>query len=499
MLEKVSLDKLGSAFFEIKEVGTIREIKTAIASIVGLPSCLYGQMVHLPGELKGMVIEFNEEEVKVLILGDETRLRSGDRAESRGEPFKLPVGDRFVGRIVNGLAKPCDGRGKIEPDDFYPVFRVAPGVMERIPVEDQLYTGTKVIDAVIPVAKGQRELIIGDRMTGKTVLGIDAILNQKGKGVICIYCCIGRSFASLSKVAELLKERRAMEYSIVVAATSADSPGEQFLVPYTACTIGEYLMNHGKDVLVVFDDLTKHAWVHRQISLLLERAPGREAYPGDVFYIHSQLMERAGRLRPGLGGGTMTFLPIVETQQGDVTGHIPSNMISITDGQIYLSTPLFNEGFKPAVDLGLSVSRIGSKVQCEAIKELCRRLRLDYLQYRELLRLTKVKSGVSTEAEARLRKGAAMTQIFIQDKNRPVSLEEEIVLFYSLRSEVMDRVDPQGWKAFKSGILPFLLKARPDLVKAIATGARLTPEVTAQLDQLFREFLQTEKLLKEPA
>ena len=499
MLEKVSLDNLESSLLETKEVGTIKEIKKAIASVVGLPSCLYGQMVHLPNDLKGMVIGFDEEEVMVLVLGDETQLRSGDKAISKSEPFKVPVGKGFIGRVVDSLSRPCERRGKIEADDFYPIFRIAPGVMERVPVEDPLYTGTKVIDAIIPIAKGQRELLIGDRMTGKTVVGIDAILNQRGKDVICVYCCIGRSYTSLSKITELLRERGAMDYTIVVAATAADSPGEQFLVPYTACSIGEFLMYHGRDVLVVFDDLTKHAWVHRQISLLLERSPGREAYPGDVFYIHSQLMERAGRLRPDLGGGTMTFLPIVETQQGDVTGHIPSNLISITDGQIYFSTSLFKEGFKPAIDLGLSISRIGSKIQCEAIKELCRQVRLDYIQYKELLRLTRVKSGVSAEAETRLRKGAAMTQIFMQDKNRPVSLEEQIVLFYALKSEVLNGLDIEGWKILKAGIFPFLMKRHLDLVKNLGRGERLTPEVKAQLDEGFREFLKSQLAEEGPA
>ncbi len=493
MLEKVSLDKFEPTLFDIKEVGTIKEIKKAIASIVGLPSCLYGQMLHFPNDLKGMVIAFDEEEVMALVLGDEIRLRSGDKVIGKAEPFKVPVGKGFIGRVVDSLSRTCDGLGIVQPDDFYPVFRVAPGVMERVPVTDPLYTGTKIIDAIIPIAKGQRELIIGDRMTGKTVLGIDAILNQRGSGVICIYCCIGRSHASLSKVTQFFRERRAMDYTIVVAATAAVSPGEQFLAPYTACAIGEYLMVHGRDVLVVFDDLTKHAWIHRQISLLLERSPGREAYPGDVFYIHSQLMERAGRLRPELGGGTMTFLPIVETQQGDVTGHIPSNLISITDGQIYFSTSLFNEGFKPAIDLGLSVSRIGSKVQCAAIRELCRSLRLDYVQYKELLRLTKVKAAVSSEAEARLRKGAALTQILMQEKNRPISLEEQIVLFYALKSEVLEGLELPGWKKLKAGIFPFLLKTRPDLIKEIGTGKSLTAEIKRQLDEGFRDFIKSLK------
>jgi len=493
MFETVCLDKFKPQAFEIKEIGTVTEVKKAVASIVGLPSCLYGQMVHFPHDLRGMVVGFDEEKVMALVLGDETQIKSGVEVVSKTEPFMVPVGEGFVGRVVDSLSRPCDGKGKVEADDMYPVFRVAPGVMERIPVSDPLYTGTKIFDAVIPLAKGQRELIIGDRMTGKTVLAIDAILNQQGKDVICIYCCVGRSNASLSKIIQLLRERGAMEYTVVATATAACSPGEQFLIPYTAGALGEYFMYHGRDVLVVFDDLTKHAWIHRQISLLLERSPGREAYPGDVFYIHSPLMERAGRLRPELGGGTMTFLPIVETQQGDVTGHIPSNLISMTDGQVYISASIFNEGFKPAIDFGLSVSRIGSKVQCKAMKELSQKLRLEYLQYKAQLRLTNVKASFSAEAEARLRKGEAMTQIFMQEKNRPVSLEEQIVLLYALKSPVLERLKPSGWKRFKAKIFPFLLKTRSALIQEIAAEQRLTQEIKEQLDNGFGEFLESQR------
>ncbi len=490
MLKAVSLDKFKPQAFEIKETGTVTEVKKSVTTIVGLPFCLYGQKVHFPNDLQGMVVGFDEEKVMALVFGDETQIKSGDQVVGKAEPFNLPVGNGFVGRVVDSLCRPLDGKSKVEADDSYPAFRVAPGVMERIPLTDPLYTGTKIFDAVLPLGKGQRELIIGDRMTGKTIIAIDAILNQKGKDVICIYCCVGRSHASLSNIIHLLKERGAMEYTIVVAATAASSPGEQYLVPYTAASIGEYLMYHSRDVLVVFDDLTKHAWVHREISLLLERSPGREAYPGDVFYIHSQLMERAGRLRPELGGGTMTFLPIVETQQGDVTGHIPSNLISITDGQIYISASIFLEGFKPAIDLGLSVSRIGSKVQCKAMKELSGKLRLEYLQYKELQRLTNVKATLSAEAEARMRRGKAMTQIFTQDKNRPVPLEEQIVLLYALKSAALQEMDVSGWKRFKVEIYPFLLETRASLIQEIGTEQQMTKQIQEQLDQAYGEYLE---------
>ncbi len=497
MLEAVSLDKFKSQSFEIKEVGTVVEVKKAVASIVGLPSCLYGQMVYFPNDLEGMVVGFDENTVSVLVFGDVTNIKPGDQVIGKAEPFLVPVGNGFVGRVVNALARPLDGKGKVERDDLYPVFRVAPGIMERTLLSDPLYSGTKIFDVVLPLGKGQRQLIVGDRMTGKTVIGLDAILNQKGQNVICLYCCVGRSHASLSNILHLLEERGAMEYSFVIAATAASSVGEQFLAPYTACALGEYFMYHGRDVLVVFDDLTKHAWVHREISLLLERSPGREAYPGDVFYIHSQMMERAGRLNEERGGGTMTFLPIIETQQGDVTGHIPSNLISITDGQLYINANIFLEGFKPAIDFGLSVSRVGSRVQCKAIKELGGKLRLEYLQYKNQLKLTSVTATLSAEAEARMKRGAALTRIFRQDKNRPVSVEEQIVLFYGMNSAVLQNMDASGWERFKEEIFPFLIKTRSALVKEIGTKQEMTPQIKEQLDKAFGEFLELDMSKEE--
>src|SRR2546425_234676 len=392
MFERISLDKFRPQTFETREIGTVIGVKKAIASIVGLPFCLYGQMVHFPNDLAGMVVGFDEDKVMALVLGDETQLKSGDEVIGKAEPFQVPVGERFVGRVVDSLGHACDGRGKVEAAELYQAFRVAPGVMERVRLSDQLYTGTKIIDAIIPIAKGQRELIVGDRMTGKTVLAVDAILNQRGK---------------------------------------------------------------------------------------------------DVFYIHSQLLERAGRLRPELGGGTMTFLPIVETQQGDVTGHIPSNLISITDGQIYMSASLFTEGFRPAIDFGLSVSRIGNKIQCEAMKELSRKLRLEYVQYKALQRLTNVRSTLSAGAEARLKRGEAMTHILTQEKNRPVSVEEQIVLLYALTSPALASLDARGWKMVKARIFPFLLDTRSALIREIGAELRLTPRVKERLEEGLAEFLKS--------
>ncbi|MCX5703499.1 MAG: F0F1 ATP synthase subunit alpha, partial [Candidatus Omnitrophica bacterium] len=336
----------------------------------GLPSCMNGQIVEFASGTLGLVMGFTEEKVQILVLGDASSIRAGDEVYNKGKSLNLPVSDAFLGRVVNGLCQPLDGLGPIGASEFFPVFRIAPGVMERVPVKESLETGTLILDAIIPIAKGQRQLLIGDRLTGKTTVALDAILNQKGKDVICIYCCIGKPYSSLLKTLDILKENDAFKYTIVVSAVASVSTGEQYLAPYTACVLGEYFMYKGKDVFVIFDDLTKHAWTYRQISLLLERAPGREAYPGDIFYVHSQLVERAGYLKPELGGGSMTFFPIVEILQGDVTGYISTNLISMTDGQLYFSTALFNKGFKPAIDFGLSVSRIGNKAQWPAMKEL---------------------------------------------------------------------------------------------------------------------------------
>ncbi len=421
------------AGFEVKEVGQVQSVRKFIVIAKGLPSCMNGQIVEFANGVRGLVMGFTEEKVQILVLGDASSIRAGNDVYNKAESLRLPVSDGFIGRCVNALCQPQDGQGPIEVDQYLPVFKVAPGVMDRMPVKDTLESGTLIIDAIIPLAKGQRQLLIGDRLTGKTTVAMDAILNQKGKGVICIYCCIGKPYSSLLKILDILKDKEALEYTVVVSAVAAVSTGEQYLAPYSACMLGEYFMNKGKDVLLVHDDLTKHAWIYRQISLLLERAPGREAYPGDTFYIHSQLMERAGFMRQELGGGSMTFLPIVEILQGDLTGYIPTNLVSMTDGQLYFSTALFNKGFKPAIDFGLSVSRIGNKAQWPSMKSLSKSLRLDYLQYKELLQMTQLRTtGLSKEAELRLKRGEAINQLIVQDKNKPVALEEQIIYLFAL-------------------------------------------------------------------
>lgn len=479
------------AQFEIREVGRVASVRKFVVNALGLPSCINGQLVEFANGILGLVMGFTEDKVQILVLGDASSIRAGDEVYNKGKSLNLPVSSAFVGRVVNALCQPLDGAGAIPSDEFYPVFKVAPGVMERIPVKETLETGTLILDAIIPIAKGQRQLIIGDRLTGKTTVCVDAVLNQKGKDVICLYCCIGKPYSSLLKILDIFKEREAFEYSIVVSGVASVSTGEQYLAPYTACMLGEYFMYKGRDVLVIFDDLTKHAWIYRQISLLLERAPGREAYPGDIFYIHSQLMERAGFLRPELGEGSMTFFPIVEILQGDVTGYISTNLISMTDGQLYFSTSLFNKGFKPAIDFGLSVSRIGNKAQWLAMKELSKSLRLDYLQYKELLQMTQLHTtGLSKEAEARLKRGEVINQLIIQDKNKPVSLEEQIIYLYALNKGIFDNLSTNQITQFKYQILAFVRKYYPEFCRKIRNTKELSDELKEDLEQCLKEYLK---------
>ena len=477
--------------FEVREIGHIQSVRKFVVIATGLPSCMNGQIVEFANGILGLVMGFSEDKVQILVLGDASSIRAGEEVYNKGRSLDLPVSKAFRGRIINALCQPQDDLGPIKSQEYYPVFRVAPGVMDRVPVKKTLETGTLLLDAIIPIAKGQRQLLIGDRLTGKTTVALDAILNQKGKDVICIYCCIGKPYSSLSKILDILKEKEAMDYTVVVSGIASLSVGEQYLAPYTACLIGEYFMYSGKDVYVIFDDLTKHAWVYRQISLLLERAPGREAYPGDIFYIHSQLMERAGYLKPELGGGSMTFFPIVDILQGDVTGYIPTNLISMTDGQLYFSTALFYKGFKPAIDFGLSVSRIGNKAQWPAMKELSKTLRLDYLQYRELLQMTQLRStALSKEAQVKLKRGEAINQLIIQDKNDPISMEKQILYLFALNKGMLDDLPTTQIKQFRTEILPFIEERIPEFVVELRKSQQLSSALKEKLDKSLKEYIK---------
>jgi len=479
---------------QIREVGEIKEIKKSVARVVGLSSCMNGQLLDITADAKGMIMGFTEDEALILLLGKTEEAKVGDRIYSKMESFKIPVGGGFLGRVVNALAEPLDGKGSAAVSEYYPLFRDAPSVLERVPITEVFETGLLAIDATIPIGKGQRELIIGDRMIGKSTICIDAIVNQKDKGVICIYCCIGRAYASLAKIIETFKVNGALDYTIVVSATASSPVGEQYLAPYTACALGEYFMDNGKHVFVVFDDLSKHAWSYRQISLLLERSPGRDAYPGDVFYLHSQLMERAGKLNQARGSGSMTFFPIVDTLQGDITGFIPSNLVSMTDGQIYLNAALFSAGFKPAIDLGLSVSRIGNKVQCPAMKELSAMLRLEYIQYNDLVRVTRFKAGISEEVSRALKRGEVVTQLFMQDRNRPYSLEEELILLYALRQNILEVLSKETVERFKKNILNFAQENFSLVLKELQDKKALTQEIKKGLNECLIAFFKKEGL-----
>jgi F-type H+-transporting ATPase subunit alpha len=476
--------KLKISPLQVKEYGVVAEIKQDIAHITGLTNCMNGQLVHFDGGSTGVIVGFDGEYELAMIVKNGAKIKPGDKLYSTIESCTVPVGDAFLGRIVNGLAEPTDGQGPVKADHRYPIFNEAPSVLERTPLKESLETGVKILDMMNPVGKGQRQLILGDRVTGKTTIATDTILNQKGKNVICIYCCVGKSEASLDKVLDLLRERGALEYCVVVVATASASVGQQYLAPYVAASLGEYFMyERGRDVFVTFDDLTKHAWVYRQMSLLLERSPGRDAYPGDIFYLHSQLVERACKLRPERGSGSMTFFPIVETVQGDVTGYIPTNIISMTDGQLYVSTPLFTEGFKPAIDIGLSVSRIGSKVQWPAMRKLAGILRLEYIQFKELEKLTRIKAGVSEAVERRLRKGRVVAEILKQEKNAPVPVERQVIILYALANGFMDHLMPEQVGAYQAGLFEFVERNRPELVAGLIAKKDLTDEIKESLHE----------------
>jgi F-type H+-transporting ATPase subunit alpha len=484
---------------DIKEIGRIEELRQGIVKISGLPNCAFGDVITFDSGnpaasqgLKGMIVEFNPKFAFGIVFGDERKIKVGDRVSSRRDLLKAPVGDNFIGRVVDALGNPLDGKGNIEKTRDYPVFRQAAGVMEREPISHALHTGIKIIDMLIPLGKGQRELIVGDRQIGKTSIALDAIINQKGRNVICIYCWIGGSASAFNKIMQAIKGNGCMDFSLAVCASAGASSSEQYVCPYTAVAMGEYFMHNGKDVLVVFDDLTKHSWVYRQMSLLLERAPGREAYPGDIFFLHSQLMERAGRLKKEFGGGTMTFLPLAETLQGDITGYICSNIVSMTDGQIYLNSGLFQEGFKPAIDLELSVSRIGSKVQAPAVKKLSEGLRYEYVHYRSLLRLTRLRTKLSPEATQQLQRGRALYELLIQENGSPVSQAEEIVVFYAFQQKILEAVSIDQVRLFKRNFFPYLNKNCQNLVDSLNDKGELTEEVKQLLDKAIKDFFRSQ-------
>ncbi len=474
---------------KLKEYGTVAEIRQDVVSVTGLTNCMNGQLVTIGDHAKGVIVGFDPDYVLVLIVQVRQNIKPGDRVMTTMDEFRVPVGENMIGRSVNALAEPRDGHGAIKADMEYPIFNTAPTVLEREPLSDVLQTGTKIVDMTLPVGKGQRMLILGDRMSGKTTVALDAIVNQKNRNVVCIYCGIGKAEAALQRVRDIFDHEDVWEYGIIVSATASDSMGQQYLVPYVATSLGEYFMyEKGRDTLVVFDDFTKHAWAYRQISLLLDRAPGRDAYPGDIFYIHSQLVERAGKMKPELGGGSMTHLPIIETQQGDFAGYIPSNIISMTDGQIYLNSTLFGEGFKPAIDMGLSVSRIGNRVQWPAMKKPTGRLKLEYVRHKELEKLTRIKAGTSGDVDIRLRQGKVLEEALKQDQNMPVPMEDQVIQLFGLQNGLLDGAAPAAVRGLLLRFVEFVHLQTPGVVEALVAGRKMTEAIQEGLHEQLKKF-----------
>lgn len=470
------------------DVGTIIMVGDEIARIYGLENCMEGELLEFPNGIFGMALNLEEDNVGAVLFGYEKGIREGDIVKRTGKLVEVPVGDELIGRVVNALGVPIDGKGPISTKKTRPVEAAAPGVIERKSVRHPLQTGIKAIDAMIPIGRGQRELIIGDRQTGKSALAIDAIINQKGKEVICIYVAIGQKQSTVAQLVNILEDFDAMDYSIVVSASASESSPLQFLAPYSGCAIGEEFMYGGKDVLIVYDDLSKHAIAYRTMSLLLRRPPGREAYPGDVFYIHSRLLERAARLSDELGGGSMTALPIVETLAGDVSAYIPTNVISITDGQIFLDMELFFSGVRPAINPGISVSRVGSNAQIKAMKQVSGTLRLELAQYRELSAFAQFGSDLDKEAKERIEKGKRLVEILKQEQYKPMSVEEQIMILYAAVNNYLKDIPVESIRRFEREFLKHMDTRYRDIVAIIKENKKIDEDLKKKLDLAIKDF-----------
>ena len=464
---------------DVAETGVVLSVGDGIARVHGLEKAMAGELLDFPGDVRGMVLNLEEDNVGVVLLGDDRLIKEGDTVRRTGRIVEVPCGNAMIGRVVNALGQPVDGRGPIETKDFRRVEIKAPGIVKRQPVKEPLQTGIKAIDAMIPIGRGQRELIIGDRQTGKTAVAIDTIINQKGAGVICIYVAIGQKRSTVAQVVEKLRECGAMEYTIVVAATASESAPLQFLAPYTGCTIGEFFRDSSRHALCVYDDLSKHAVSYRQLSLLLRRPPGREAYPGDVFYLHSRLLERAAKLSDAEGGGSLTALPIIETQAGDVSAYIPTNVISITDGQIYLQSDLFNANVRPAIDVGVSVSRVGGSAQIKAMKSVAGRLKLDLAQYRAMEAFAMFASDLDPASRAQLAKGARLIELLKQKQASPMAVEEQVVVIWAGTTGQLDDIAVGDIKTFEEQFLDYLRRKQPGLLSAIRETKKFDDDTQA--------------------
>ncbi len=477
------------------DTGTILMIGDGIARVSGLEKCMANELVRFSNGEYGMALNLEENSVAIVMLGNDEGIREGDTVERTGKVVSVPVGEALIGRVVNALGQPVDGKGDIEAKEYRPIERNAPGIIQRKGVSVPLQTGIKAIDSMIPIGRGQRELIIGDRQTGKTVIALDTIINQRGKDVICIYVAIGQKCSTVAQLVDTLSAAGAMEYTTVVSATASELSPLQYIAPYSGCAMAEYFMDQGKDVLIVYDDLSKHAVAYRALSLLIRRPPGREAYPGDVFYLHSRLLERSARIDPKYGGGSITALPIIETQAGDVSAYIPTNVISITDGQIFLETELFHAGIMPAVNPGISVSRVGGNAQIKAMKKVAGSLKLLYSQYRELQGFAQFGSDLDADTKARLAQGARIVEVLKQNRNHPIAVEDQVCIFYAVTHDFLKDVQVQDVAEYEDGLYARMAAQHNDVLDAIRTTGQLSAETEAALKAALtdytRDFLKT--------
>ena len=480
-----------STELEVSDVGTVIQVADGIARIHGLEKAMQGELLEFPGEVYGMVLNLEEDNVSAVLLGDSRNVNEGDTVKTTGRVVEVPVGDALTGRVVNALGQPIDGKGPIVTDKYRKIERVASGVITRKSVSVPLQTGIKAIDAMVPIGRGQRELIIGDRQTGKTAIAIDTIINQKGQGVHCIYVAIGQKASTVASIVKTLEEYGAMAYTTVVASTASELAPLQYIAPYSGCAIGEEWMENGGDVLVVYDDLSKHAAAYRTLSLLLKRAPGREAYPGDVFYLHSRLLERAARMSDEYGGGSLTALPIIETQAGDVSAYIPTNVISITDGQIYLETEMFNSGFRPAINAGLSVSRVGGSAQIKAIKKIAAPIRTELAQYRELASFSQFGSELDADTKEKLAQGERIREMLKQPQYKPMPVEYQVIIIYAVTKKYVIDIDVDRILDFEQGLFDFIDTKYPQIPESIKETKELTADNEKALIAAIEEFKKT--------
>lgn len=476
------------AEIEVSDVGTVIQVGDGIARVYGLEECMASELLEFPGGTMGMALNLEEDNIGCVLMGPYTHIKEGDTVKRTGRIISVPVGDAMIGRVVNPLGQPLDGMGPINADKFRPIERIAPGVIERKSVHEPLQTGLKAIDSMIPIGRGQRELILGDRQTGKTAIAVDAIINQKGKDVICIYVAVGQKNSTVANVHQKLKETGAMEYSIIVSATASEPAPLLYIAPFAGAAIGEEFMEQGKHVLIVYDDLSKQAAAYRELSLLLRRPPGREAYPGDVFNLHSRLLERACKLSDERGAGSMTALPIIETQAGDVSAYIPTNVISITDGQIYLEPDLFYAGIRPAVNVGISVSRVGGAAQIKAMKQVAGTLRLDLAQYRELAAFAQFGSDLDKSTQARLTRGERMVELLKQDQYVPMDVEDQVISIFAGAKGFLDDLPVEQVLPFEAGLLKFIKSNKADVRQELSEKKEITKDIEQKLMAAIKEF-----------